>query len=273
MKITTAGSSNQIAARLRTDGAKYDIVSASADIGRLLIAGKDVAPIDVALVPAWNDLFAALKSPAATTVAGRHYGVATQWTPNTLLYNTRQVKPVPTSWRAIYNQVYRGKISVPNNPMQIADAGLYLMKEEPSLGIRDPYELTKPQLAAVVSLLQKQKSLVGGYWNYPSEQVEDFKNGKAVVGSTLAVAGGDTPGVGRPGRGHGSRAGSDRLDRLVDDLGAREASGLRIPLAPLHVDARGAGAALGVVRRIACEHSRLPADERDPEGFLRRAPR
>ena len=33
---------------------------------------------------------------------------------------------------------------MPDNPIQIADAALYLMKTQPSLGIKDPYELTHP---------------------------------------------------------------------------------------------------------------------------------
>ncbi len=183
VKVTAAGSSNQIVARLRGEAAKYDVVSASADVGRLLIAGKQVAPIDTSLVPAWSSFRPALRSPQATTVGGVHYGVATQWAPNTLLYNTAQVKPAPTSWGAIYGRAFRGRISVPNNPMQIADAALYLMASRPALGIRDPYELTRPQLRAAVSLLRRQKALVAGYWNYPADEVEDFKNAKAVVGS------------------------------------------------------------------------------------------
>ena len=35
---------------------------------------------------------------------------------------------------------------MPNNPIQIADAALYLMKSQPKLGITDPYE---PNLGTV----------------------------------------------------------------------------------------------------------------------------
>ena len=42
-------------------------------------------------------------------------------------------------------------MTVPDNPIQIADAALYLMKTQPSLGIKDPYELNKTQFAAAIS--------------------------------------------------------------------------------------------------------------------------
>ena len=108
--------------------------------------------------------------------------MSTQWAPDVLIYNTKQVRPAPTSWGAIYGHAFRGRISVPNNPMQIADAALYLMATKPALHIRDPYELTKTQLDAVVALLRRQKALVSEYWNYPADQVEDFQNSRRRVG-------------------------------------------------------------------------------------------
>ena len=49
---------------------------------------------------------------------------------------------------------------MPNNPIQIADAALYLMQTKPSLGIKDPYELTKAQLTAAINCSSSQKPLL-----------------------------------------------------------------------------------------------------------------
>ncbi len=62
--------------------------------------------------------------------------------------------PAPTSWAAIYSPKYKGQSRVPNNPIQIADAALYLSKTQPSLGITDPYELTEAQLNAAAEAAQ-----------------------------------------------------------------------------------------------------------------------
>src|SRR5207253_10540469 len=120
------------------------------------------------------------RSPAFNTVAGVHYGVAVQWVQNLLLYNSNKVRPAPMSWGAVYKGNYRGKISIPNSPLQFADAARYLMRAKPGLGIRDPFELTRTQFSAAQTLLKRQKPLVARYWNYAADQVQDFKNGLAV---------------------------------------------------------------------------------------------
>ncbi len=72
---------------------------------------------------------------------------------------------------------------MPNNPIQIADAALYLMQTKPSLGIKDPYELTKDQLTAATQLLINQKPLLKRYWNYAADEITSFKNGDVWMGA------------------------------------------------------------------------------------------
>ena len=180
-----AGSSNEMVALMRSGGgSQYDMVSASGDASLRLIYGKDVQPVNVKLVPDWKNFIPALKSPAHNTINGVHYGVSLQWGPNTLLYNTQKVKPAPTSWSAIYSAKYKGKVTVPDNPIQIADAALYLSKTQPSLAIKDPYELNQKQFDAAVSLLKKQRPLIKKYWGLASDEIDLFKNGDAVIGAT-----------------------------------------------------------------------------------------
>ncbi len=179
-----AGSSDEMVTLMRQNGGnQYDMVSASGDASLRLIDGGDVAPMNVALVPEWKSFIPQLQSPPHNTVKGLHYGISLQWGPNTLLYNTKNVTPAPTSWAEIYGSKYKGEITVPNNPIQIADAALYLSKTEPSLGITDPYELTEKQLDAAVVLLKKQRPLIKKYWALASDEIELFKNGDAVIGA------------------------------------------------------------------------------------------
>ncbi len=135
-----AGSSDEMVTLMRQGGgSQYDMVSASGDASLRLIYGKDVQPVNVKLIPDWKNFSPQLKSPAHNTIKGVHYGVSLQWGPNTLLYNTKLVKPAPKSWSILYTPRFKGKITVPDNPIQIADAALYLMRTQKSLGIRDPY--------------------------------------------------------------------------------------------------------------------------------------
>jgi putative spermidine/putrescine transport system substrate-binding protein len=180
-----AGSSDEMVTLMRQGGGtQYDMVSASGDASLRLIYGKDVQPVNPKLIPDFKNFIPALKSPPHNTLKGVHYGISLQWGPNTLLYNTQQVKPKPTSWSLIYSPKYKGKITVPDNPIQIADAALYLSKAKPSLGIKDPYELTKAQFDATVNLLKQQKPLIKKYWALASDEIDLFKNGDVVLGAS-----------------------------------------------------------------------------------------
>ncbi|HEY2182233.1 MAG TPA: ABC transporter substrate-binding protein [Solirubrobacteraceae bacterium] len=178
-----AGSSDEMVTLMRQGGGQYDMVSASGDASLRLIRGGEVTQMNVALVPEWKNFIPQLQSPSHNTVEGKHYGISLQWGPNTLLYNTKSVTPAPTSWSVIYSPKYKGQVTVPANPIQIADAALYLSKTQPSLGISDPYELTKAQLNAAASLLKQQKPLIKKYWALASDEIELFKNGDTVIGA------------------------------------------------------------------------------------------
>src|SRR5579885_838918 len=180
-----AGSSDEMVTLMRSGGgSQYDMVSASGDASLRLIYGHDVQTVDPSKVPDFKNFGKAFQSPPNNTVGGKHYGISLQWGPNTLLYNTKLVKPAPTSWSVIYSQKYKGKVTIPDNPIQIADAALYLMKTQPSLGIKDPYELNSSQFNAAVSLLKRQKPLIKKYWALASDEIDLFKNGDAVVGAS-----------------------------------------------------------------------------------------
>ena len=180
-----AGSSDEMVTLMRQGGgSQYDMVSASGDASLRLIYGKDVQPVNPALIPDFKNLIPALQSPPHNTIKGQHYGISLQWGPNTLIYNATKVKPAPSSWSAVYSAKYKGKVTVPDNPIQIADAALYLSKTNASLGITDPYELNSKQFDAAVALLKQQKPLIKKYWALASDEIDLFKNGDAVIGAS-----------------------------------------------------------------------------------------
>ncbi len=224
--------------------------------------------MNVNLVPSWKSFLPAFKSPPFNTVKGVHYGVSLQWGPNTLIYNTTKVKPAPTSWGDIYSSKFKGKITVPNNPIQIADAALYLQKTKPSLGIKDPYELTKPQFDAVVSLLRQQKKLLLRYWLYPADNIKDYKTGDSVIGATWPYQTLSLQGCEGAGEGDHPEGRRYRLGGHLDAHEACAAPELRLQVDGVRGHPAGAGAA----------GARLRRDPGQPEGVflhgqdLRRAP-
>ncbi|HWH55048.1 MAG TPA: ABC transporter substrate-binding protein [Gaiellaceae bacterium] len=179
-----ANTSDEMVTLMRQGGGtQYDMVSASGDASLRLIKGGDVRAVNPDLIPDYDNFIEELKSPSHNTVDGKHYGISLQWGPNTLLYNTKVVKAKPTSWAVIYGPQYKGRVTVPDNPIQIADAALYLSKTKPDLGIEDPYELTEDQLQAAVDLLKQQRPLIKKYWASAADEIELFKNGDVVIGA------------------------------------------------------------------------------------------
>ncbi len=179
-----AGSSDEMVTLMANGGGgQYDMVSASGDADLRLIYAGDVRPMNTALIPDWSNFQPQFKSPSFNTINGVHYGISLQWGPNTLLYDTTKFPTAPTSWSVIYDSKYSGLVTVPDNPIQIADAALYLMKHQSSLKITDPYELTQPQFDAAIALLKQQRPLIKKYWGLASQEISLFQNGDVVVGA------------------------------------------------------------------------------------------
>ena len=168
---------------------EYDVVSASGDASLRLIASGDAAPVNTDLLKSYADIQPFLKHRDSNSVNGQMYGAPHGWGANLLMYNTDDVKPAPTSWGAVFDGAskYAGKVTAYDSPIYIADAALYLMKHQPDLGIKDPYALDKDQLQAAVDLLKKQKQDVSEYWSDYLKEVQAFKSGDSVIGTTWQV--------------------------------------------------------------------------------------
>jgi putative spermidine/putrescine transport system substrate-binding protein len=179
-----AGSSDEMVSLMKDGGGgNWDMVSASGDADLRLIYSGDVIPMNTALIPDWTNFQPYFQAPPYNTIAGIHYGISLQWGPNTLLYNTKKFVNPPTSWSVIYDPANKGLVTVPDNPIQIADAALYLSKTKPSLKITDPYELTQPQFDAAVALLKAQQPLIKKYWALATDEISLFQNGDVTVGA------------------------------------------------------------------------------------------
>lgn len=187
VNVKVGATSDDMVALMKTG--EYDVVSASGDASLRLIYGGDVAPVNTALVPNYADIYAGLKNQQWNSVNGVAYGIPHGRGANLLAYRTDIVKPAPTSWGAVFdpNSPYKGKITAYDSPIYIADAALYLMKTQPSLGIKYPYALDQKQFDAAIALLKVQKPLIGEYWGDYLKHVASLKSGGTVLGTTWQV--------------------------------------------------------------------------------------
>lgn len=178
VKSVPAGSSDEMFTKFTSGGGgQYDLVSPSGDASLRLIKSGAVAPLDKAKLANFDDLAPQLQSPEFNTVDGTNYGLSFMWGANVLIYNADKVKPAPTSWNVLYDPKYKGKITVPDNYIQIADPALQF------LGAQKPYAIDKATLDKAVAKLKAQKPLVRKYWVLATDFEQLFKSGDAVLGA------------------------------------------------------------------------------------------
>jgi putative spermidine/putrescine transport system substrate-binding protein len=190
VNVKTAGTSDEMVALMNEGG--FDLVTASGDASMRLIAGKRVQPINVDLIPSYKNVDPRLQKATWHYANNTHYGVPYQWGWNVLMYNTTVFKDKPpTSWNVVFEEMNlpdgksnKGRIQAFDGPIYIADAALYLMKKNPALGIKDPYELNEAQYKAALDLLRGQRKLVGKYWHDAFVQIDDFTNEGVVASSS-----------------------------------------------------------------------------------------
>jgi putative spermidine/putrescine transport system substrate-binding protein len=188
-KVSTkvAATSDEMVTLMKTG--QYDAVSASGDASLRLIAGGTVAPVNTALVPNYADIYPALKNQPWNSVNGVAYGIPHGRGANLLMYRTDKVDPAPDSWGSVFDadSPYKGKITAYDSPIYIADAALYLMTTKPELGIKNPYALDQKQFDASVELLKVQNKNIGEYWSDYTKEVQAFKSGNSVIGTSWQV--------------------------------------------------------------------------------------
>jgi putative spermidine/putrescine transport system substrate-binding protein len=173
-----AGTSDEMFTKFKSGGGgQYDLVSPSGDASLRLIKSGAVAPLDTSKLTNFKNLAPQLQSPDFNTVDGKNYGLSFMWGANVLIYNKDKVKPAPTSWNAIYDPKNKGKITVPDNPIQIADPALQFQHAS------NPYSLSEDQLNKVKAKLKQQRPLVKKYWVLATDFEELFKSGDATIGA------------------------------------------------------------------------------------------
>ncbi|MGJ3251346.1 MAG: ABC transporter substrate-binding protein [Elainellaceae cyanobacterium] len=175
VKATYAGSSDEMFAKFRAGrGRTYDLISASGDITERLYQAGLVRPIDTRKLENFDSIFPSFQHGDWNTFDGQLYGVTFAWGPNVLLYNTDEVATTPKSWNILFDPDYEGKVTIPDNPITIADVALWLGKD-------DPYSLTDDDLADVKDKLLELRPSIRKFWTTAGELANLFQSGEVVL--------------------------------------------------------------------------------------------
>jgi putative spermidine/putrescine transport system substrate-binding protein len=148
---------------------RYDGVLAGGDVSRVLIGGREVAPLDRSLIPSWAHVY-----PGLEHLQEGRYAVPHGRQAPLLLWRADILHAAPAA-SALWGTSYGPRLGVYDSAMQIAEAAL-------RLGVRDPYELDRKEFLAAVRLAAEQQAFVGSYWQDEVDAVADFTGGNAVAG-------------------------------------------------------------------------------------------
>jgi putative spermidine/putrescine transport system substrate-binding protein len=182
---TKDGATSDDMVQLLTSG-QYDGVSASGNASVRLMERGDVAPVNTDLIPNYTDVQEGIKNQDYNSKDDQPYGVPHGRGPNVLAWRTDAVTPAPDSWGAIWdtNTPYKGKISIYDDSIFIADAALWLKATKPDLEIDNPYQLNEEQFNASVDLLKGLAPNVGEWWADYAKQIQSYANKDVVLGTT-----------------------------------------------------------------------------------------
>ena len=220
---------------------------------------RDVAPVNFDLIPNYADVYAGPQGPVVQHRRRRRLRRPARPRREPDGVQQRRVLPKDTaSWAPIWPGTdYKGKLSIYDNQIFIADAAIYLKATQPDLNITNPYELDEDQFNAAIDLLKQQRPNIGKYWDGVTyaDQVDDLQVRGDRGGDDLAVPGQPHGRREAAADGHGARSqgGHDRVVGYVDDLLQGRASELHVPLDELHHLAAGEREGRRVLRRGALE--------------------
>ena len=174
------GSSDELVAKLRGGSASnYDVISPSSDVAASIARTGLAAPLDLSKFPSYGQLSSKLRDLPLVKTNGQVYGVPFMWGPNPLLYDTTVFAQPPDTWAILWDQKYKGKISVWDDLSTVYLAAQILGFDKP-----DPsqlYNLTDNQLAAVRNKLIELKPNIRKIWATGGELTNLFQNHEVVL--------------------------------------------------------------------------------------------
>ena len=154
VNYVTYESNEDLYPKIKNGGASYDIIIPSDYMIARMISEEMLLPIDVESIPNYKYISDDYKNMYFDP--DNKYSVPYNVGMVGLIYNTKMVKEKPTSWRVMWDEQYKGKILMIDNPRDAFAIPEKLLGY--SLNTTDEKELSD-----VAQLLIEQKPLLQGY--------------------------------------------------------------------------------------------------------------
>jgi len=138
---------------------------------------KLIQPFDTSKLSNWPDVFDTLKHINTADQGGQQWFCPIDWGNTAVLYRTDLVEPKEDSWNLLWDERYKGRISMGDD---ITDTGIIAGL---LIGAKDPYAMTDDELKKVKEKLAAQKPLVRFYWSDNTVLEQGIASGEILAAS------------------------------------------------------------------------------------------
>ncbi len=167
----TVPTNEELYAKLQ-GSADYDVIIPSDYMIARLIKENMLQKLDYSNIPNFQYINSRLIDPDYDPQ--NEYSVPYMWGLTCIVYNTALIDEEIDSWSALWDERYKDKILMPNNPRDAI--GIALLKNGFSLNTENPDELNK-----ALNSLKEQKPLIQAY--VMDEIYDKMEGGSAAIGS------------------------------------------------------------------------------------------
>jgi len=137
--------------KIKQTGSQFDIVSADGLWVPKYVKSGLTVPFDLSSLPASKQLYPLARNFPFWKAGSNYMAYPFSWSTVQIYYNPKYVKTKPTSWHALLDKKYNGKISLENIPTDVmAIAGR-------ATGAKSPYNMTTGQISRAKAFLQAFK--------------------------------------------------------------------------------------------------------------------
>ena len=157
--VVYTGSVDEMFAKMQgSKGADFDVVAFDTSSFKRYIDGGLIQALDLARVPNAANLAPAFQQVAPLMRDSKQYGIPFAWGSLPLVYDKAAFPTAPDSWSVMWDPANAQKI------IALDDANNSIVLAAMILGIKDPFNLTAEQFAAVKQKLIEQKKLLLTYY-------------------------------------------------------------------------------------------------------------
>jgi len=156
VNLETFEDEEEVVSMLQAHPGRYDIIIASDDAIRELIAMRLLTEINIGNIPNLKNIEGKFRNPSYDP---RHrHSVPYLWGTTGIAINRAFVQEEVVSWSILWNPKYKGKIAMLNNPDEVIGAALKYLGY--SLNTTNPIKIEEER-----QMLLEQKPLLAGYLN------------------------------------------------------------------------------------------------------------